>query len=506
MTLYMLVNNWVYEYMTGEFSNSAYVRMNNSLQFLPFTSRYYHSIFVLSDKHRILNSGRYYNITLTAAEREKADALRGGSFLSVQPDGIYLIRLIRNFNRLSEKLGYIKILINQSALLELFTPPDLLPGIGYLLLSDEGVLLQSGNLSPSIIQNGVFSFQTLRNGSRDSVTVKADNDTFIYSSRSVFNGKAVIVSILDRNKLYRLDSLLRESAAVGILMSVFFIVILSYYYTKRVFDPLNKLGEVMRNVDQNDFEPAFRIRGNNEITVLVEQFNLMCKRLKTLYGQIYRDRLKLKEAELAVLQSRINPHFLCNTLDTIYWMSEMSQTWKISTMVRSLSMLFRGSVENTEGSLVPIQTEQEYVRCYLAIQKVRFQDQISFEFYVQDNLDNFLVLKLLLQPIVENAIVHGAEPAGGGRVVINIYRDAGDIIYTVFNTGDPVDTDDMEALMSEDNNNRRGLAVKNVNSRLRMYFGEHYRLRFENRPGGVLVTIRQPERTEGDNDSPYDSR
>jgi two-component system sensor histidine kinase YesM len=478
--------------------------MNNSLQFLPFSSKYYHSIFIFSGRHHTLTSGRYYNTTLSAGEREKADRLGGGSFLSLRPDGIYLIRLMRNFNRLSEKLGYIKILINQSALRELFSPPASLPGTGYLLLFDEGVLLRSGNLPPAITQDGVFSFAALRDANYDSVTFKAGGGTFIYSSRPVFDGKAVIVSILDRDKLYRLDSLLLESIIAGLLMSVFFVVILSYYYTKRVFDPLKKLGEVMRGIDQNDPVPAFHIRGSNEISVLVEQFNLMCGRLKSLYGEIYRDKLKLKEAELAILQSRINPHFLCNTLDTIYWMSEMSRTWKISSMVRSLSTLFRGSIENTESSLVPIQTEQQYVHCYLSIQKVRFQDQISFEFYVQDKLDNFLVLKLLLQPIVENAIVHGVEPAGGGRVVINIYRDAGDIIYTVFNTGRPVNINDMEALMAEENTSRRGLAIRNVNSRLQMYFGTGYRLRFENSSGGVLVTIRQPAKTGNGNDSAHD--
>ncbi|MDR1106259.1 MAG: histidine kinase [Treponema sp.] len=497
ITLYMLVNNWVYDYLTGDSSNNAYIRVNNSLQFLPFTSKYYHTISILSDNHYTLNSGRYHNIFLTRAEREKADTINGGSFLSIQGDGIYLIRLMRNFNRLSESIGYTKILLNQSALLELFSTPGELPETGYILLCEDGVLLQSGGVPQALPRNSAFRFENLGTQT-DSALLEVENKTYIYSSRPVFHGKAVIVSVLDRDKLYRIDSLLIESIAVGLLMSVFFVIILSYYYTRRVFDPLERLGEAMRTIDQKDFEFGFSVKGSNEITTLVDQFNLMCRRLKMLYGEIYKNRLKLKEAELEVLQSRINPHFLCNTLDTIYWMSEMSRTWKISSMVRSLSMLFRSSLENTEGSLVPFQAEQEHVQCYLAIQKVRYQDQITFEFYVQEDLGGIPVLKLLLQPVVENAIVHGVEKSdgGGGRVVINVYREDDDIIYGVFNTGNPVDTGEMDALMAEENTARRGMAIRNINSRIKMYFGGEYGLSFENqRSGGVLATIRQPVKT-----------
>jgi YesN/AraC family two-component response regulator len=200
---------------------------------------------------------------------------------------------------------------------------------------------------------------------------------------------------IDRAKLYRMDSLLLTSIFAALLMSAFFVVVLSAYYTKQVFDPLKRLGDIMHNFEQKDFNTNFKIPGNNEITVLVDQFNLMCKRFKMLHEQIYESEIRLRNAELAVLQSEINPHFFYNTLDTIYWMSEMSSTWKISEMVRSLSKLFRITLQKTAGGLVPLSVEQEYMNCYLAIQKVRYQDLISFEFYVQEGLDDIQVLKLL---------------------------------------------------------------------------------------------------------------
>jgi two-component system sensor histidine kinase YesM len=276
-------------------------------------------------------------------------------------------------------------------------------------------------------------------------------------------------------------------------MSAFFVIVLSTYYTKQVFDPLSHLGEIMRNFEQKDFDTNFSIKGNNEISFLVEQFNLMCRRLKMLNEQIYMTEIKLRDAELAVLQSEINPHFFYNTLDTIYWMSEMSHTWKISEMVRSLSKLFRITLQKTQGGLVPLTVEQEYMQCYLAIQKMRFQDQISFEFYVQEGLENLLVLKLLLQPIVENAIIHGIEPIGKGRVVINIYLEDDELVYKVFNDGTPVNIREIETIMTEGNSAKRGLAIHNVDTRVKMRYGGQYGLSFENPAGGgVLATIRQP--------------
>jgi two-component system sensor histidine kinase YesM len=288
-------------------------------------------------------------------------------------------------------------------------------------------------------------------------------------------------------------------------MSALFVTILSYYYTKWVFEPLGQLGEVMRNIDHRNFETNFNIKGNNEISILVEQFSLMCRRLKMLYEQFYLSQLKLKEAELAVLQSKINPHFLYNTLDTIYWMSEMSNTWQISEMVHSLSKLFRIAIEKTDRGLVPLSVEQEYMQYYLTIQKVRYQDRIFFEFYVQEGIKNILVLKLLLQPIVENAIIHGIEPIGKGRVIINIYREDDELVYKVFNDGHSVNIAELENLMAEESTSKQGLAIRNVNTRVKIRFGALYGLKFENVPtGGVLVTLRQPVVIKEDQDAKAD--
>jgi two-component system sensor histidine kinase YesM len=492
LSLFILSNRAVRNYLTDPFYSALYAQVNSSLQLLPFSSKYYKTASVISDTRELLYSGIFTNKNITPSDRARAEELMGTSFWSIRPGDVSLIRLMRDIDRLNRALGYIKIEVNQAALLEIMAAPDSLPRSSYFLMTDVGVMLSRGEIPEGLLKNEAFSFEALSGGKRDSAAISLNGHSYSYSTRPVFEGKVVVVSILDRAALFQFDSLLVWSIAAALLMSALFSSILIKYYTRRVFDPLNRLGEVMAGVEARNFDSDYVIPGNNEITRLVGQFNLMCGRLKLMHEQVYLSEIRQRDAELHALQSEINPHFLYNTLDTIYWMSEISHTWKVSEMVKSLSNLFRIALAPAPDGLVPLKLEKEYIECYLTIQQVRYQDQIRFEFYVQDGLDELPVLKLLLQPIVENAIIHGVEPAGGGRVVINIYLEDDALVYKVFNEGRSVDEKEMEELMREERPGTRGLAVRNVSARLKLRFGSGYAPSFENVPGGVLVTIRQP--------------
>jgi two-component system sensor histidine kinase YesM len=492
LSLFMLANPAVRNYLAEPSESALYAQVNSSLQLLPFSSKYYKTVSVISDARGILYSGVFNNKSITLSDRERADSLMGSSFWSIRPGDVSLVRLMRDINRLSRSLGYIKIEVDQSALLEIMSSPDSMPESSYLLMTDSGVMLSRGEIPDGLLAHEAFSYGALSAANQDSQTLSLGGRTYLYSARPVFDGRVVVVSLLDRAKLFQMDSLLIWSIAAALVMSAVFAAILIVYYTRRVFDPLKQLGDVMVGIEQKDFDTDFEIPGNNEITLLVDQFNLMCRRLKMMHEQVYLSQIRLRDAELQALQSEINPHFLYNTLDTIYWMSEISRTWKVSEMVKSLSNLFRIALTPAPNGLVPLSLEREYMQCYLTIQQVRYQDQIRFEFYVQDDLDELMVLKLLLQPIVENAIFHGVEPRGGGRVVINIYREDDSLVYKVFNEGEGVDIQEMRRLMHDEHPERRGLAIRNVSARLRLRFGDDGALSFENVPGGVLATIHQP--------------
>lgn len=495
ISLYIVSNANVREYLGSGSSFSEFVKAGSSLQFLPFTTKYYTNVTVNTSGVEPIMAGGMYSRTTTAEEEEIADSLAGASFWYVSGDDVFLIRQMRDQNRITRPLGYIKIQVDTQELSDILKSPDDLPNTNYMLLTESGIMLQTQDIPDGIIESEALSFGTLAGKTIDSKRTTLGRESYRYSSRTVNNGKVVVVSFVNENHLRNIDALLIVSFITAFVLTAFFVYILVMYYTRRVFDPLEKLGEVMSHFDQEDFESDFRIPGSNEITRLVDQFNLMCRRINTLHRQIYMSDLKLKESELAILQSEINPHFLYNTLDTIYWMSEESKTWKISIMVHSLANLFRIALHKTPSGLVPLAKEQEYMKCYLTIQQVRYQEQFSFEFYMQEDIGDINVLKLLLQPIVENAIIHGIEPRGRGRIIINVYTEDDEVIYKVFNDGAPVDIDEMTRLMQTDERKvgTRGLGISNVNTRVQLRFGEKYGLTFENPlGGGVLATIRQP--------------
>ncbi len=200
----------------------------------------------------------------------------------------------------------------------------------------------------------------------------------------------------------------------------------------------------------------------------------MCERLQISYNEVDLKNIKLKDAQLSLLQSQINPHFLYNTLDTIYWMSEFNRTSDVSQMVSSLSRLFRLSLAGDENDMVPLTTEIEHVECYLYIQQVRHQDQLSYLLDTQVDASHYMVNKLILQPLVENAILHGIDVTGCGTVKIYIFQERDCLIYEVRNTGTAVDISAIQEILKKPISAESGIGIRNINDRIRLRHGNEY--------------------------------
>ena len=172
-------------------------------------------------------------------------------------------------------------------------------------------------------------------------------------------------------------------------------------------------------------------------------------------------------------------------------MAKSKQIDAVSEMVSNLSKLMRLSMPGS-GDYIHLATELEHIRCYIAIQKIRFQDQIIFSLNIADGLLKYRVLKLILQPLIENAIVHGVTPVGGGAIGIDIYQDTGEIVYRVTNTGKLLNTEELHRLLCEPQTEKKGFALKNINERLRLSYGKRYHLEFGFEAGRTFFTVRQP--------------
>ena len=273
-------------------------------------------------------------------------------------------------------------------------------------------------------------------------------------------------------------------------------LVLAVIISDEITKPVTALEQSMKKVEKGSFDRALlEVKDNNEIGRLTRSFNLMTEEIRKLMEQSEREQRAKRKYELRVLQSQINPHFLYNTLDSIIWMAEWGKNQEVVKMTSSLARLLRRSISNDQ-EVVTIGEEIEYTEAYLTIQKMRYQDKLEYEIDVEEDIRAERVIKLILQPLVENAIYHGIKyKEGKGMIRIRGYRRGKDIVLEVGDDGRGMDADTLEHIFEKHirDTKSNGVGVNNVNERIRLFYGAEYGLRFESEPGkGTLATIVLP--------------
>ena len=262
--------------------------------------------------------------------------------------------------------------------------------------------------------------------------------------------------------------------------------------------PIKRLSRAMSQVQEGDFTVRVPNKRKDEIGELTDSFNYMVDKINTLIRQVYQEQIAQKNAEVQALQAQINPHFLYNTLDSVNWMLIDREEYDISDIIISLGSLMRYSIED-ENALVPLYREVEYVISYLKIQKNRLEDKLEYEVEVDDTIREEKVPKLILQPVVENAITHGIEPRREQGKVSILIRDAGgEMQITVTDNGIGMTREQLEHLQEEvpdlEKEGHTGIGIRNVDRRIRLHYGEQYRIRIESQVGnGTVISLRIPK-------------
>lgn len=282
-----------------------------------------------------------------------------------------------------------------------------------------------------------------------------------------------------------------------IALILFILVLINSYISSKITNPIKELEKSVGMLEEGGLETPVYIGGSYEIRHLGSSISSMAKQIRLLMDDIVSEHEEKRKQEFDTLQSQINPHFLYNTLDIIVWMIENEQKTEAVKVVTALARFFRISLSKGK-SIITVRDELEHVRNYLMIQHMRFKNKFSYVIEAGGEVHKLACLKLMLQPLVENAIYHGMEfMDGDGEIRLKAWQKDDDLYFSVRDNGLGMTEERVKSLFDHDRQissvKGSGIGVKNVNERIKLYFGEEYGLAIHSEPDeGTQITIRLP--------------
>lgn len=287
----------------------------------------------------------------------------------------------------------------------------------------------------------------------------------------------------------------------AMVAAVLFSIAAAWRISQSIYVPIKKLHDITRTIARHDLEVLVTSTNADEITELGMSFNSMVGRIRELLDAKIKEQENLKKAELRALQAQINPHFLYNTLDTIIWMAEANRTAQVVDLVRVLSRFFRITLSKGKD-WITVREEFDHVESYLAIQKIRYRDILDYRVELPPDTFDGSILKLTLQPLVENALYHGIKnKRSGGVIVVRGRRtDADRLLIEIDDNGigiPPEPLAELQAMLEcgsdGDTAPESGYGLHNVNQRIKLYYGQEYGLSIESEyQHGTRVTVALP--------------
>lgn len=408
-------------------------------------------------------------------------------------------RLIKDYYSL-EDIGALVIYVKPDILDQVFWDAATLKQGDILLVNKQGNIVfdKSG---AHIGERTEFPFlDNGESGGKGYYTDKYQSEKSLITYLSSHNKDWYLVAITP-SKLIASESLsIRNIAIVLVLVSLISAFLFDRFFVLRLVRSIIGAVNGMKRVQQGIFVPiTSTVHSEDETDLLVDGFNRMSTQITELIDQVQTEQARKKEVELQALVAQINPHFIYNSLESINSLAVLQGNKDISKMVVSLGKLLRISISENQ-QLIPLSMEMEHVRHYLDIQKFRFEDKFAYHIEIPESLKYFKTQKLIVQPIVENALYHAIEPMeDSGFISITATEDERDILIDVMDNGPGFDPDTLVHLWSKDwgtlkKYRENGVGLKNVHERLRIRFGGYYGIIICSSPGfGSIIRIRIPK-------------
>jgi len=427
------------------------------------------------------------------------------------------IRLVKDVTTL-RKLGILVVQIKKWEFEEIFrnlTIPNNLQNTSFMLVNNEGLVL----FDPENSMDG----QNIKQYMKQKVEFKQGYQSF----KAKFNGKEHIVSIYHLNdygwnlvSFTDWNSLSQEVTSFAkwffVIMGVCLVtaIVFNRLFMNRITGTIAVIVRFMRRVEDGDLNARVEEKGEDELLLLSKGFNNLMNRINDLFVQVKKEQRQKTEAEMRVLQAQIKPHFLFNTLESINVLAIQNEGRKVSEMVYRLASILRISIQGKEE--ITLEEEIKHLQSYLEIQKFRFEDVFDYEIDIPKELMHSRILKLTLQPLVENSIQHGFEGISyKGLIRISAWKELGNVIIRVEDNGLGMTSEQLsmfEYMVHDDsmsqqaklqnlkvNQERRGLGLRSVADRIRIQYGDYYGLFIcSSRPGGTVIQCVIPNYDRGE--------
>lgn len=471
LSLQILYDNRIYEYLKSinidKDSSLYFTDSKNILRDAVISRNEIESICLVSlDKQYIYydsNNAKYYikNIMPYEYILEEAEKSNGKTtWVLTNKDGkvdnIYAARIIYDRDTF-KPMGLVAMLIRKDFIESIYK--DLSPES----VNNISILSKDGNV-------------ILSKNQYDDKAINSKKDTLV-SYVNLKNPNWKIVYHVPFNKLYEDINTLKYKIIVITIWAIIVLSITSTLLSMDIVKPINQLVSAMKNFQDKGIHKELEVKRNDELGYLGRSFNKMSEKIDYLLNMIYKEKLTRKEAEIKALQAQINPHFLFNTLENINWLAQLNGVQEISDTVTALGSLMEASI-GRDQKLVSLSEEIKYMDNYFEIMKSRFGDRIVFNKEIEEGTGEVMIPKLLVQPLLENAIYHGVEKLRrNGVITLRASLNNDMVKIEVEDNGVGIQEDDLLELRKYLNGNAKesehtSVGLSNVNKRIKLYYGE----------------------------------
>jgi len=452
--------------------------------------------FIYSNDNKII-----YNLDASRDTLWYKNTFRGWGWLTYNPpayvennNALSIVRPIRDLNQLNHFIGAVRIDISVNELNQILSRANITSGcLSYIMLNDNLVAASEYELLETL-QLDKENLETALLSENNMVRQVISRENIWTCASYLNNTDLILVTVLPEQELAKEIRLIQTNYIIALSLLFLLTIITIMPIMTSITQRIKQLVDKMKLVQEGNLDVKIHTRHHDEIGILVDNFNFMIEKINELMKKQYMLGQELKSAELKALQSQINPHFLYNTLEMLGWMAYKSKPKEIQAMTCSLAQFYRLSL-NHGNDITSVSNELELVKNYLFIQSARFRNNFSYVIDVE-GIEEYSIPKITLQPIVENSILHGIlekeNKCGTIKIRGRLNKDI--IVLIVEDDGIGMGQAQIDKIMRSysESNCTKNYGLRNIEMRLRLYFGIKKAIKIKSKPGvgtKVIITI-----------------